>query len=178
MATTGAIRRRRLPYAACVIMAGIGKVIEISAGDSCCSFPHIEKSRFLQSATLTRGMHANKVKFAQTGKSVGAKKPRRQQRRGNHRLPVLAGLNPWLKINLNGERFTNEASIPINDGSKLVSRRDSRRDKQKPTSAHKNPYHGSARSPKQTSSRRPSSPCACHLQDYREAYQAEAIAKP
>ena len=113
-------------------MAGIGKVIEISAGDSCCSFPHIEKSRFLQSATLTRGMHANKVKFAQTSKSVGAKKPRRQQRRGNHRLPVLAGLNPWLKVNLNGERFTNEASIPINDGSKLVSRRDSRRDKQKP----------------------------------------------
>ena len=46
-----------------------GEAIEISAGDSCCSFPHIEKSRFLQSATLTRGMHTKKARFAQAGKA-------------------------------------------------------------------------------------------------------------
>lgn len=46
-----------------------GEAIEISAGDSCCSFPHIEKSRFLQSATLTRGMHTKKTRFAQAGKA-------------------------------------------------------------------------------------------------------------
>ena len=46
-----------------------GEAIEISAGDLCCSFPHIEKSRFLQSAMLTRGMHAKKARFAQTGKA-------------------------------------------------------------------------------------------------------------
>lgn len=46
-----------------------GEAIEISAGDSCCSFPHIEKSRFLQSATLTRGIHTRKARFAQTGEA-------------------------------------------------------------------------------------------------------------
>ena len=58
-----------------------GEVIEISAGDSCCSFPHIEKSRFLQSATLTRGVHTKKARFAQAGKAAA----HRSQRRADNR---------------------------------------------------------------------------------------------